>query len=145
MPAMRSTVLSALFCATVVAIATGCSSCVTVKATYGDAWDATRDAMLLEPDLTPADLVERFDTGSLQAVVRRPAHRDELHYLSRIEPAGGQQPVKRKVCVRVQELDPLPANAERMKTQRRPDIEARVADRIEQALGVADEAEQAAD
>lgn len=126
-------------------VAAGCSTCVSVEATYDEAWQATRAALLAEPDMVPGDTAERYGEGVITAVVVRPAGRDELHYEARIKPAGGEERQQRSVCVRVREVDfrtgdlnEMVEQGERMNAERRPDLEAMVTARIQQALAPAE-------
>ncbi len=112
---------------------------MSVEATYDEAWQATRDALLGEPHMTQAHPVENYEEGTFRAVVERPNQRDVLHYFAEIKPAGGNQRQTRKVCVQVRSLDALPSDDVRVEAQRRSDLEAMITSRIEQAFGAGDE------
>ena len=133
---LGSVILTALLAA-----GSGCSTCVSVDATYDEAWHATRDAMLREPHMTRANPVESYEEGTFRAVVERPSHHDELHYFAEIKPAGGNRPQTHKVCVQVRALDALPNDDLRVEAHRRTDLEAMITARIERALAVTDEPE----
>jgi hypothetical protein len=133
--------LSAILLAAIMAAGFGCSTCISVEATYDEAWRATRDALLLEPHMTRADPVQSYEEGTFRAVVERPEQRDELHYFIEIKPAGGTEPQTLKVCVQVRALDALPGDGPRVEAQRRSDLEAMITARIERALGTTDEIE----
>ena len=117
--------------------ASGCGTCVRVEATYDEIWEATRDALLVQPYMTSSDPVQRYDAGTIDAVVRRPDHRDELTYHVAITPVGGETPVKRKVCVQVRELDAVVVDGlvgdrtERVQAVQRRDLEQAVTALIE--------------
>ena len=133
--------LSTILLATLLAAGSGCSTCVSVEATYDEAWQATRDALLREPHMTRAHPVESYEEGTFRAVVERPNQRDELHYFAEIKPAGGTERQTRKVCVQVRSLDAVPSDDIRVEAQRRTDLEAMITARIEGALVVTDEPE----
>jgi len=133
--------LSAIVLAVIVAAGSGCSTCVSVEATYDEVWHATRDALLREPHMTQADPVQSYEEGTFRAIVERPEQRDELHYFAEIKPAGGTGPQTFKVCVQVRALDALPGDDPRVEAQRRADLEAMITARIERAFDVADEVE----
>ena len=46
--------LSTVLLATLLVAGPGCSTCVSVEATYDEAWQATRDALLRKPHMTRA-------------------------------------------------------------------------------------------
>ena len=133
--------LNTILLAAILAAGSGCSTCVSVDATYDEAWQATRDALLREPHMTQTHPVESYEEGTFRAVVERPSHRDELHYFAEIKPAGGNRPQTHKVCVQVRALDALPSDDVRVEAQRRTDLEAMITARIERALVVTDEPE----
>ncbi len=136
-----SNLLSAIVLAAIVAAGSGCSTCISVEATYDEAWHATRDALLREPHMTQADPLQSYEEGTYRAIVERPQERDELHYFIEIKPAGctGTQTIK--VCVQVRALDALPGDDLRVEAQRRTDLEDMITARIERALGATDDFE----
>ncbi len=133
--------LSTILLATLLAAGSGCSTCVSVEATYDEAWQAARDALLREPHMTRAHPVESYEKGTFRAVVERPDQRDQLHYFAEIKPAGGTQRQTRKVCVQVRSLDALPNDDVRVEAQRRSDLEAMITARIERVFDAGDEVE----
>ncbi len=133
--------LNTILLAAILAAGSGCRTCVSVEATYDEAWQATRDALLREPHMTRAHPVENYEEGTFRAVVERPNHRDELHYFVEIKPAGGTERQTRKVCVQVRSLDALPGDDVRVEAQRRSDLEAMITARIERVFDAGDEVE----
>lgn len=126
----------------------GCGTCVKVEATYEEAWQATRGAFRAQPELISAHPVERYDEGSIDVKVTRTRQRDELHYHAEIKPVGGDERLKREVCVWVQQVDapaPSPGGAGdqdgQMQARRRRDLETAIAGHVERVLGVPDEQE----
>ena len=136
-----SNLLSAIVLAAIVAAGSGCSTCISVEATYDEAWHATRDALLREPHMAQADPVQSYEDGTFRAVVERPEQLDELHYFVEIKPAGGTEPQTLKVCVQVRALDALPGDDVRVEAQRRTDLEAMITARIGRAFDADDEVE----
>ena len=125
----------------------GCGTCVSFEATYEEAWQATRAAIIAQPEMRSVNPVERYDTGGFEATVPRPSLRDELHYRVEVRPVGGEERAKRKVCVWVQEIDAPAVDADRgdpigsMKARRRRGLEASGTELIERAFAVPDEEE----
>jgi hypothetical protein len=126
----------------------GCGTCVKFESTYDEAWQATRTAILAQPEMRSVNPVERYDTGSFEATVLRPSLRDELHYRVEIRPVGGEERVKRQVCVWVQEVDAPSVDADRadsigsMKARRRRGLEKSITELIEREFVVPEEEEE---
>lgn len=140
---MRGSLLRAVTTiATLAAVATvsGCSTCASVEATYDEAWEATRLALVRVPHMSTAGPRGRYDAGTFVAEVTPPGELGRLHYRTEIEPVGGRDREKRRICVRVLEVEDVvsePTAGDRVtqvQTTRRQDLEAIIARRIEQTF-----------
>ena len=122
----------------------GCGTCVSVIGTYDEVWAATREVMESVPEQSTTRSPRLlFGEGTIE-IVTTPKHLGgELFHRAQIEPVGGEGSSERKVCIRIQYLDPNPDDADSIRARRRVDLEEAIRDEIARRFGVSVEAPEA--